>query len=212
MKKLNLIIGKRQIMISTLLLILAIAAYLNWLAAGEQSVSVMDAVNPKKTESAITQNDSDSESNYGEAELVSTQTTPNTDNYFSQTKLQKTRTRDDISEKLIEFINLKSTSEEKKQEAESKVLKLNEISEKETQIENQVRNTQGFSDCIATISIEGDNTTLKENKDNKTNKATSVQVAVKTQDMTDEQANKIKDIVKKVENVDPTNIVVIPIR
>jgi len=42
-KKFNLVIGKRQIVIASLLVTLSVAAFLNWqFATGDQAVTVMD--------------------------------------------------------------------------------------------------------------------------------------------------------------------------
>lgn len=195
MKKFNLIIGKRQIMISTLLLILAIAAYLNWLAAGDQSVKVMDVVESKKTESTTTnddnsKNDDETESNYGEAVLVSAQ--PTTD-YFNQAKMQKTATHDNTYEELNQIINSPGISPEKKNEAESKVLQLTEIKKQEETIENLIK-IEGFEDCV---------TYIENNK---------VSTIVKAKNMSEAQAGKIKEIILRVTpQIKPYDIVVTPI-
>ena len=108
MKKFNFIIGKRQIMVSTLLLILAIAAYLNWLAAGDQAITVMDVIHPKKTEISSQNNDAetDSANTYGATELVSGQST---NDYFNQAKLQKTASHAETSDELNRLISAPET-------------------------------------------------------------------------------------------------------
>lgn len=190
MKKFNFIIGKRQIMISTLILILAIAAYLNWLAAGDQSITVMDVLTPKKTEtnSQNIENEEESNSNYGTAELVSSQTTTD---YFNQAKLQKTTSHAETSDALQQIIDSKTTSDDNRNEATQQALKLAESEKKENSIENQVR-TKGFEDCVAYV-----------DKDN-------VNVVVKTKEMNPTQAAQIKDIIVNVTKEKPCNIVITP--
>ena len=188
MKKFNFIIGKRQIMVATLLLILAIAAYLNWLAAGDQSITVMDFLNPKKVETVQQSNNAETNSNYyGETELVGSQQTTD---YFNQTKLQKTASHAELSDELNKIIHSPETSDNKRAEATDQVLKLTEIAKKEESIENQVKSK--FDDCVAFIDND------------------KVNVMVKTKEMTNEQAAQIKDIIINVTNVKPYNIVIAP--
>lgn len=187
MKKFNFIIGKRQIMVATLLLILAIAAYLNWLAAGDQSITVMDVLNPKKTEAVQQSSENENNSTYGGTELVGSQQTTD---YFNQAKLQKTASHAEISDELNKIINSPETSDSKKAEATDQALKLTEITKQEESIENQVKSK--FPDCITYI--END----------------KVNVMVKTTEMDEAQAAQIKDIVINVTNTKPYNIVITP--
>jgi len=218
MKKLNFIIGKRQIMISTLLLILAVAAYLNWqFATNEQSISVMDVLNPKKTQNSpqsvglnAAAND---ESNYGEAELVSNkiqadsaedknQNDIQTD-YFTQAKLQKEASRAETGEELQKTQSMPNISQETKEEAQRQYLKLTATAQQEQTIDSQVK-AEGFSDCLSYIS---NNDTKNEDSND-----TTVKVVVKTENqMTQAQAATIKDIVVGVTNAKAKNIVVTPV-
>ncbi len=195
MKKINFVIGKRQIMISTLLLILAVAAYLNWqFTSSEQAVSIMNFVNAKKTASksyADYDDETDGESNYGEAELVSNKTQTSND-YFNQAKLQKTASHAEASDELHRIMTDSESSTDKKNEATNQALKLAEIEQQENSIENQVR-TKGFADCVVYV-------------DNG-----KVNAMVKTEKMTADQAAQIKDIIVGVTNVKPYNIVVTPV-
>ena len=68
--KLHAIIGKKQIVLASLVLILGIAVYLNWqFANSDQSLTVTDVLNGNT-----------SQTNYGEAELVDAKTSDS--NYF----------------------------------------------------------------------------------------------------------------------------------
>lgn len=204
MKKFNFIIGKRQIMVSTLLLILAIAAYLNWLAAGDQAITVMDVIHPKKTEISSQNNDAetDSANTYGATELVSGQST---NDYFNQAKLQKTASHAETSDELNRLISAPETPADKKAEASNQALKLAEIEKQEKSIENQVE-AKGFSDCIAYVEKDKVSVMVKVKKAEESEGQTN-----QTSGMTDAQAAQIKDIIINVTNVKPYNIVVTPI-
>ena len=103
-------------------------------------------------------------------------------------------------------------SQESKDAAEARVLKWTDIKEKESAIENQVI-AEGFEKCVASISLGDDNPKDIENTIQKKNNTITTQIAVKAEDMTEEQANKIKNIVQRVDkNIQAKDIVVIPIR
>lgn len=214
MKKFNFIIGKRQIMVSTLLLILAIAAYLNWLAAGDQSITVMDVLNPKKTD--VSTQSSETETNpantYGATELVGNQTTTD---YFNQAKLQKNASHAEASDELNKLINSPDTPTDKRTEATNQALKLAEIEKQERSIENQVM-AKGFPDCVAYVEKNNVNAIVKVKKDETNENQNSSETSENqntTNDkakMTEAQAAQIKDIIINVTNEKPYNIVVTP--
>ncbi len=214
MKKLNFIIGKRQIMISTLLLILAVAAYLNWqFATNEQSISVMDVLNPKKTQTSpqSVELNTNYESNYGEAELVSNKVPVETEDenqnetktdYFTQAKMQKDASRAETREELQKTQNMPNISPETKAEAQRQNLNLATIEQQENEIDSQVK-ANGFADCITYVTNK--NTNSKDTPDPK------VSVIVKTEQMTQAQAATIKDIVVGVTQTEARHITVTPV-
>lgn len=74
MKKLNMIVGKKQIVLASLVMILGVAVYLNWQFAkndGQFDLTTGNTVSNK---------------NYGDAALVN-----QTDDYFTQAHLDKER-------------------------------------------------------------------------------------------------------------------------
>ncbi|MDE5853017.1 MAG: SpoIIIAH-like family protein [Oscillospiraceae bacterium] len=185
MKKLNIIIGKRQIIISSLVLILGIAVYLNWqFASLDQTLTVMDVFGENSQNSST--------SNYGEAELVQTQPSKS-DDYFTQARLDKKTSHDEATDDISKLLSSSDISEEQRANATAQVLKIAEMGEQETSIENQVK-AKGFEDCVAYV------------------EADRVNVTVKIADMNAQQAAQIKDIIVSTTGISASNIVVTPIQ
>ncbi len=185
MKKINLIIGKRQIILSSLVLILGIAVYLNWqFSVGDDgAISVMDVLGTGKTQTSSAQN-------YGEAELVST---PKINDYFTQARLDKKNSHDEAAEDINKLLSSSEISSDQRANATAQVLKITEMNEQETSIENQVK-AKGFEDCVAYV------------------EADRVNVTVKVKDMNAQQASQIKDIIVSTTGVSASNIVITPIQ
>ncbi len=185
MKKFNLIIGKRQIILSSLVLILGIAVYLNWqFSVGDDgAISVMDVLGTGKTQTSSSQN-------YGEAELVST---PKINDYFAQARLDKKNSHDEATEGINKLLSSSEISSDQRANATAQVLKITEMNEQETSIENQVK-AKGFEDCVAYV------------------EADRVNVTVKAKDMNAQQASQIKDIIVSTTGVSASSIVVTPIQ
>ena len=76
MKKINMIVGKKQIVLAALVVILGVAVYLNWEFAKNDGQFDITA-------------GTTSDKNYGDAALVN-----QTDDYFTQAHLDKQKTRD----------------------------------------------------------------------------------------------------------------------
>ena len=187
-KKLNLIIGKRQIVIVALLITLSIAAFLNWqFATGEQAITVMDIDEKTKKE------DENSKSrNYGEAELVNKNENKfqKGRNYIKQARLDRNAAYDEA----IENNNKLSSSQNLTQEERDKVIEqsitLTERKNQQDSIENQIKNKKLVEDCISFID---------ENR---------VNVYVETKNLSSEEVAQIKDIACSVTNFSASNVVV----
>lgn len=179
--KLSTILGKKQIILSSLILILGVAVYLNWQFADvDNSFSVNGTIDTVETSSV---------KNYGDAKLVDTKTSIESDSndYFTQARLSRTKSRSEATasiEKLLDSSNL-STSD--KQEATKQAVELTKLSETEVKAENLIK-AKGFEDCVVYI----------EDK--------SANVIVKTEGLKATQAAQIKDIIvtetsTKAENI-----------
>lgn len=139
--KMNMIIGKKQIVLASLVLILGIAIYLNWqFANSDQSLTVTDVLN----------GDTSSQTNYGEAELVDSTTDSD---YFEKARLEKQKTRDEATETISQLLEKTDLSSEERTTATNEVMSIAKLMESETAIENKVK-AKGFEDCIAYLDNE----------------------------------------------------------
>lgn len=187
-KKLNLIIGKRQIVIVALLITLSVAAFLNWqFATGDQAITVMDVDERTKKEE-----ESSTTRNYGEAELVNKNENKfkKNANYIKQAKLDRNSSYDEAIENNNKLSNSQNLTQEERDKVIDQSINLTEKRNKEESIENQVKNKNFVEDCISYID------------DNRVN------VIVKAKSLSSEEVAQIKDITCGVTNFSASNIVV----
>ena len=167
--KLSAILGKRQLILASLVLILGVAVYLNWqfTEVGED-FAVTGKVSSETTESA---------KNYGDTTLVNNpESSALTDDYFAKTKLSRTKARDEAETMLSKMLKDSKLTETEKTKATNQAMQLAKTSDNESKIENLVK-AKGFAECVAYI--DGEN----------------ADVIVKTDKLTPEGAAQIKDIV-----------------
>lgn len=131
MKKLNMILGKKQIVLAGLIMILAVAVYLNWQFA--QNDGQFD----------LTTGNTTSNKNYGDATLVN-----KSDDYFTQAHLDKEKSRDASVETFSQQIADDSVSADELKTLKAKAEELNAQIEAEKNIETMVK-AKGFADCLA---------------------------------------------------------------
>lgn len=185
----NMIIGKRQIVLATLVLGLGIAIYLNWEFSNSQ--------NQNKLVQSV-----DSIKNYGEAEFVKRDTreeenisalsTKSTE-YFAQARLNRQKSRDEAIEALKKVLDDTDSDQQKKDKLINDAAMLAKAIESEGKIENIIK-AKGFSEAM--VYIQGEKVT----------------VIVKTKGLKESQAAQIKDIVITEIAVDPENISLVEVK
>ncbi len=131
MKKVHLIIKRKQIVLAGLVTILAVAVYLNWQFA--QSDGVFDQLTANTT----------STKNYGDATLVNA-----SDDYFAQAHLDKQRSRDASVETFSQRLDDDSVPADELKTIKAKAEALTEQIAAEEKIETMVK-AKGFADCLA---------------------------------------------------------------
>ena len=141
-----LILRKRQITATALLILIGVAGYLNW--SFQQ-----DAVDP---EVAAVYNEVSKK--LGEAQMVNgtaaasspTPTpapTPLRDEYFVQAKLERDVKRSESMDMLTTILNADDTDKEARKQAEDEIHRLADATEKEMMIENMIR-AKDYEDTI----------------------------------------------------------------
>ena len=148
MKRLNLIIGKKQIVIASLAVLLGAAAAVN---AAVQS-GKKDSVKPAEQVSGGT---------YGEAALVSGEIAAiSSDAYFASARLEKQQARDEAAQVLAVMYQGGDMTGGELETVALDAKKLSDTIESENVVETMLK-AQGFEDALCYISEKGANIIVK---------------------------------------------------
>ena len=204
--KTNVILGKKQIVLASLVLILGAAVYLNWQFADQNgeldlTAKLEEPADPagailtgEETEPAGTE--PDGEKLLGDAKLVDSQAVDSRsiadETYFAMARMARTKSRDEAIQTISAILDGEQLTEEDKQAANDRAFAITDAIEEESRIENLVK-AKGFEECMVYITESG------------------AIVVVKSSGLTQEQATQIKNIVVsegriKGENVSITEI------
>lgn len=161
-KRINLIIGKKQIILAGLTVLLGAAVYVNYLYT-QPSVKVDSGVSETSDESAET-------ANYGEVQFVSADAgdmsinvgSVNSDEYFAKARLDKQQSRDESIEVLQSFYYGGDSTNEELAVIAQDVLEVSGYIETESKVENLLK-AQGFSEALCYLSDAGANVIVKTN-------------------------------------------------
>ena len=176
MKKPTIIIGKKQIIMTCLTLMLAIAVYINYTAAPELS-----------RDGALQVSEMGDTVNYGDTEFVSAQVDPVSKDYFAQARLDKMNNRDEAVQTLQTIIGGGDLTEDELVMNAIDAVEVSKLIESEGTIESLVK-AQGYDDCVAYLDGE------------------TAKVVVRTDGLDKAQAASIKDIILGETNISPENI------
>ena len=190
----NMIVGKKQIVLASLVAALGVAVYLNYQFAGEDLALV--TANTEQTEVSETLVEDGEEENYGDAQFVDTQEVSagqSSEEYFSQARLTRTQTRDEATEALQVMLSDESLAQEQKEELTAQVSAIAQSIETEGKIENLIK-AKGFEECMVYCSTE------------------KVDVIVKAPDLQEGDVVQIRDIVLAETQVPVENISIVPVQ
>lgn len=178
MKKPSLIIGKKQILLAGMTLVLGLAIYINYAySAAGGKIKTTDVV---KNQSV----------NYGESQLVSKEAQTDTDDYFAKARIDRTTSRDESIQTLKSIIGGGDATDEEKKTASEKAQTMTGLMETESKIESLVK-AAGFKDCV--VYLDGKNANIVVKTDGKDGLMAS-------------EAAKIKDILLSEVSVANENI------
>ncbi len=139
MKKPTLIIGKRQLLLAGMTLVLGAAVYVNYTySSAGTDIKKTDAVKSRSV-------------SYGEAELVSTDSAAD---YFSQVRIEKMNSRDEAVQTLKSIIGGGDATPEEKAVAEQSAQAMASLMESESKVESLVK-AAGFEECV--VYLDGKN-------------------------------------------------------
>lgn len=179
MRKPNLIIGKKHIILACLTLILGVAVYMNYAFA-----SVEDDITAEKTMAEADSEDSAEAANYGDAAFVSAE---GESDYFAQVRLARMTSRDEAAETLSAILGGGDLSDEENAAYTSEAMTLSKLSESESTIESLIK-AQGFDDCVVYLN------------------GTTANIVVKSEGLVPEEAAQIKDILLTEVTIPAENI------
>ncbi len=148
LKKLSVIIGKRQIMLAGMTLVLGTAVYVNYAMSASGGIKATDKVESKSV-------------HFGEAQLVSAdEENGSSDDYFAQARLERTASRDKAAQTLQTIIGGGDSTPEEQQAASEEAAAMTGLIEKESKVENLIK-AAGFSDCVVYLDGENANIVVK---------------------------------------------------
>lgn len=183
--KANFIIGKKQIILSALIVILGGAIYVNYLYANKDGdIPITQTLN-QESGVETSKEDGESKKNYGDAQLVNGSV--DGDSYFEEAQLKKTKSRDEAVETVKSVLENVDATEEDVSVATEKITEISKQINAENKIESLIK-AKGFKNCV--VYLDGD----------------SANVVVKTDGLTPEQAAQIKNIVLSEQSVAQENI------
>ncbi|MCL2633896.1 MAG: SpoIIIAH-like family protein [Oscillospiraceae bacterium] len=182
--RINMIIGKKQIVIAGLTLLLGIAVYVNYVFASS---------NNQLTDTAVDAGDVGA--SYGDVQFVSGGSLIDDDisAYFAQARLNKRESRDEAKEFLQSMAFGGDVLAEELQVIARDASNLSGYIESESKIESILK-AQGFADVLCYISDRGAN------------------IIVRTDGLTPQDAAKIKDALLSEVSVPVENITIVEIR
>ncbi len=177
MKKPTIIIGKKQIIMSCLTLMLAAAVYINYTTSPK----------PEKLSDDVAVSDESEKTNYGETEFVNAETNETSSDYFAQARLDRMTNRDEAVQTLQSIIGGGDITENEMVVNAIDAVEVSKLIESEGTIESLIK-AQGFKDCVAYLDGE------------------TAKVVVKTEGLEKSQAAAIKQIILDESEVLAENI------
>lgn len=184
-------LGKKELVLTGLVLTLGAAVYLNWqfssntdLLSGANAVSVskelgeaefVNTSSDKKVGETSTQKSNTKATEKNTSSKTPTTKSSNSDEYFAQAKLDREETQDKIAEMTQEILESVEENDTAKTEAVAKAAQLATILEQQTNVESLIK-AKGFENCLVFIQNE------------------ECSIVVKDSNLTDEDTLIIKDI------------------
>lgn len=147
MKRLNLIIGKKQIVIASLAVVLGAAATANFVLSSKP-----DTTDEQGATSEVS-------ANYGDTAYVSNTNTDG-DAYFAKARLEKQQSRDETAEVLAGMYQGGDMTTDELSVVMQNAQNLSSTIESENKIETLIK-AQGFADAICFLSDNGANVIVK---------------------------------------------------
>ncbi|SDB15276.1 stage III sporulation protein AH [Ruminococcaceae bacterium FB2012] len=145
MRKPSFIIGKKQIALAALTLMLGTAVYVNYAVSSDgKGIKTTDKVETKTV-------------NYGDTQLVSAEPT---EDYFAKARIERMTSRDKAIETLQTIMTGGDATEDEKTVAAKQAATVSGNIESESKIENLIK-AAGFEDCVVYLDGQTANIVVK---------------------------------------------------
>lgn len=144
MKKPTMIIGKKQIVLAGMTLILGTAIYINYAVSSSGGIKSTGKVESKSV-------------NYGDAQLVNA---PTENDYFSKARVDRMTSRDEAVQTLQNIMNGGDSTDEEKAVASEEAATMSGLIESESKVENLIK-AAGFEDCVVYLDGQSANIVVK---------------------------------------------------
>lgn len=145
MRKPSIIIGKKQIALAGLTLMLGTAVYVNY------------AVSSNGKELKTTEKVETRTVNYGDTQLVNAEPA---EDYFSKARIDRMTSRDKAVETLKTIMSGGDSTEEEKTVASKEAASMSGLIESESKVENLIK-AAGFEDCVVYLDGQNANVVVK---------------------------------------------------
>lgn len=148
-------LGKRQIVLASLVMALGAAVYLNWQFSDSNNLIATNYLESAKElgEARYVNNmqtESESSSSETSVKSSSAEVSENKEDYFSQANANRQKARDESTDMVKEILNDIKSSEQAKAEAVKQAADIAKNIQQESNIESLVK-SKGFNNCIAFI-------------------------------------------------------------
>ncbi len=188
-----MVMKRREVLIGALILLIGVAAFINFNYAQDSENPAMlqaeHSAGPQQAqENAEAEPKTAPAGKMGEAQLVSAELT----DYFSDARISRESARSTTISRLNEIIDNANVDLETKQQAQSDLLAIAGVSDKEAAAENMIK-AKGFADAV--VYVSGD----------------TASVTVKAQSLTEADVAKIQDIVASQTAVSIKNIKIVEV-
>ena len=141
-------IQRKHVVLASLVLALGAAVYINW-----QMSSVPDNTGAKELGKATYVN-SNVNATVDEANFeISSKLSKEQQNYFSNARLKRDKTSDEVKSIAMEALSLTESDEDAKESALAQLANLEEVLMNQVTVEN-ILMAKGFSDCVCSVSEE----------------------------------------------------------
>ncbi len=200
MKKPSFIIGKKQIILTCMTLMLGVAVYVNYSLTDnpvkeKKSISAnadISSSQPETEESCTEDTNAEDAAaeNYGESEFVNGESA---EDYFAQARLEKMTNRDEAVQTLQSIMGGGDITEDEMVTNALDAVEVSKLIESEGEIETLIK-AQGIEDCV--VYLDGE----------------SAKVVVKTEGLDKAKAAAIKDIILGEVTIPAENIRVFEVK